>query len=267
MNSQSALSFRWNCRHYQHPALCRVDVSVDGRRGRRRTAALRHGDLCSQFDHFSGDAVPCTSCIAVRRHVSAWLPCCWWHQHRGELLHRPDRLGNPAVVGLTVCYGLGVLLLGWLAYRSPRLPQGVGILAMVMGAAVAGHARADVDGRRRPGRHCQPGCRDTLCGVVAVAWLDFLRDGCGPSGLRLSCCTGLKRGDTAVLAIFCSCFVHCACRPVWLADLASDPRRRLWVKIAGGIGAGLLTLLFASPRLHGRPRGRRHLLPRRDGRA
>lgn len=45
----------------------------------------------------------------------------------------PTDLGNPLVFGLTVCYGLGALALGWLAYRSPRLPRGVGILAGLMG--------------------------------------------------------------------------------------------------------------------------------------
>ena len=45
----------------------------------------------------------------------------------------PTDLGNPAVFGLTICYGLGALLLGWLAWRSPRLPRGVGILALLMG--------------------------------------------------------------------------------------------------------------------------------------
>jgi hypothetical protein len=45
----------------------------------------------------------------------------------------PTDLSNPIVLALTVCYGLGALLLGWLAYRSPQLPQGVAILALIMG--------------------------------------------------------------------------------------------------------------------------------------
>lgn len=45
----------------------------------------------------------------------------------------PTNLSNPLVLILTACYGVGALLLGWLAYRSPRLPNGTGILALLMG--------------------------------------------------------------------------------------------------------------------------------------
>ncbi|NJN81701.1 MAG: hypothetical protein HC802_05025 [Caldilineaceae bacterium] len=46
----------------------------------------------------------------------------------------PSDLSNPLIPILNACYGVGALLLGWLALRSPRLPNGVGILAMLMGA-------------------------------------------------------------------------------------------------------------------------------------
>jgi hypothetical protein len=41
--------------------------------------------------------------------------------------------GNPLLVVLAVGYGLGALILGWLAYRSPRLRPGIGIAALLTG--------------------------------------------------------------------------------------------------------------------------------------
>lgn len=46
----------------------------------------------------------------------------------------PTDLANPFVLILTLVYGAGGLLLGWLAYRSPRMPRGMGILVLAIGA-------------------------------------------------------------------------------------------------------------------------------------
>lgn len=47
----------------------------------------------------------------------------------------PTDTGNPIVTLLTIGYGVGALILGWLAYRSPKLSKGIGIAAMLTGAA------------------------------------------------------------------------------------------------------------------------------------
>lgn len=45
----------------------------------------------------------------------------------------PTDTGNPMVLLLTIGYGLGALILGWLAYRSPRLTRGMGSAALLTG--------------------------------------------------------------------------------------------------------------------------------------
>ena len=47
----------------------------------------------------------------------------------------PTDMTNPAVLFLTIGYGVGGVILGWLAYRSPRLGKGIGSAAMLTGAA------------------------------------------------------------------------------------------------------------------------------------
>lgn len=46
----------------------------------------------------------------------------------------PTDVKNPVVLFLTIGYGVGGLILGWLAYRSPRLNKGIGIAALLTGA-------------------------------------------------------------------------------------------------------------------------------------
>ena len=46
----------------------------------------------------------------------------------------PTDMNNPVVLYLTIGYGVGGLILGWLAYRSPRLSKGIGIAALLTGA-------------------------------------------------------------------------------------------------------------------------------------
>jgi hypothetical protein len=46
----------------------------------------------------------------------------------------PTDVTNPVVILLTIGYGIGGLILGWLAYRSPRLNKGIGSAAMLTGA-------------------------------------------------------------------------------------------------------------------------------------
>lgn len=47
----------------------------------------------------------------------------------------PTDTGNPIVTLLTIGYGVGALILGWPAYRSPKLNKGIGIAALLTGAA------------------------------------------------------------------------------------------------------------------------------------
>ncbi len=81
----------------------------------------------------------------------------------------PTDLGNPVVFGLTICYGFGALLLGWLAFRSPRLPRGVGILALLMGALslamLAPMATGSAD---------LVGIANLVVGILFVVWLLWL---------------------------------------------------------------------------------------------
>lgn len=81
----------------------------------------------------------------------------------------PTDLGNPVVIALTACYGVGALLLGWLALRSPRLPSGVGILALLMGvlslAMLVPMATGAAD---------LVGIANLVVGVIYVAWLLWL---------------------------------------------------------------------------------------------
>ena len=81
----------------------------------------------------------------------------------------PTDLGNPAVFGLTICFGLGALLLGWLAWRSPRLPRGVGLLAGLMGllslAMLVPMAMGAAD---------LVGIANLIVGLLYVAWLLWL---------------------------------------------------------------------------------------------
>ncbi len=46
----------------------------------------------------------------------------------------PTDVTNPVVLYLTIGYGIGGLILGWLAYRSPRLSKGIGVAALLTGA-------------------------------------------------------------------------------------------------------------------------------------
>jgi hypothetical protein len=46
----------------------------------------------------------------------------------------PTDMNNPVVLYLTIAYGAGGLILGWLAYRSPRLSKGIGVAALLTGA-------------------------------------------------------------------------------------------------------------------------------------
>lgn len=81
----------------------------------------------------------------------------------------PTDLGNPAVIVLTICYGAGALLLGWLAIRSPRLPNGVGILALLMGvlslAMLVPMASGAAD---------MVGIANLVVGILYVIWLLWL---------------------------------------------------------------------------------------------
>jgi hypothetical protein len=45
----------------------------------------------------------------------------------------PTDMDNPVVLLLTIGYGVGALILGWLAYGSPRLTKGIGIAALLTG--------------------------------------------------------------------------------------------------------------------------------------
>lgn len=45
----------------------------------------------------------------------------------------PTDLRNPVTLTLTVLYGVGALLLAWLAQRSPQMPRGMAILLLLMG--------------------------------------------------------------------------------------------------------------------------------------
>lgn len=65
----------------------------------------------------------------------------------------PTDTSNPIMPLLTIGYGVGALILGWLAYRSPKLTRGIGIAALLTGAAslvmlpfIMGGASADLVG-------------------------------------------------------------------------------------------------------------------------
>lgn len=45
----------------------------------------------------------------------------------------PTDMANPLLLVLTICYGVGGIIVGVLAYRSPQLTRGMGIAAMVTG--------------------------------------------------------------------------------------------------------------------------------------
>lgn len=45
----------------------------------------------------------------------------------------PTDTSNPIMPLLTIGYGIGALILGWLAYRSPKLNKGIGIAALITG--------------------------------------------------------------------------------------------------------------------------------------
>jgi hypothetical protein len=45
----------------------------------------------------------------------------------------PTDVTNPILLIMTACYGVGSLLLGWLAYRNPRLPRGLAVLLLLIG--------------------------------------------------------------------------------------------------------------------------------------
>jgi len=81
----------------------------------------------------------------------------------------PTDITNPTVIVLTICYGLGALLLGWLAWRSPRLPSGVGVVAMLMGvltlAMLVPMAAGAAD---------LVGIANLVVGVLYVVWLLWL---------------------------------------------------------------------------------------------
>lgn len=47
----------------------------------------------------------------------------------------PTDTSNPIVTFLTIAYGMGGLILGWLAYRSPKMSKGIGAAALLTGAA------------------------------------------------------------------------------------------------------------------------------------
>lgn len=81
----------------------------------------------------------------------------------------PTDLGNPLVYALTCGYGLGVLLLGWLAYRSPRLPTGVGILALVMGVLSLAMLVPMVMGAGEV-----VGIVNLVVGIIYIVWLMWL---------------------------------------------------------------------------------------------
>ena len=50
-----------------------------------------------------------------------------------SILMDPTNLEIPMVLILTVAYGIGTLMLGWLAYRSPRMSLGMAILLFLIG--------------------------------------------------------------------------------------------------------------------------------------
>ncbi|MBX3059432.1 MAG: hypothetical protein KF770_23515 [Anaerolineae bacterium] len=45
----------------------------------------------------------------------------------------PTNTDNPIMPLLTIGYGVGALILGWLAYRSPKLNKGIGVAALLTG--------------------------------------------------------------------------------------------------------------------------------------
>jgi hypothetical protein len=47
----------------------------------------------------------------------------------------PTDMTNPVIMLMTACYGVGSLLLAWLAFRSAHLPRGVAILLLLIGVA------------------------------------------------------------------------------------------------------------------------------------
>ncbi|GIK59058.1 MAG: hypothetical protein HND44_10995 [Chloroflexi bacterium] len=65
----------------------------------------------------------------------------------------PTDASNPVMPLLTLGYAVGALILGWLAYRSPKLTKGIGIAALITGVMslfmvpfIVGGASADLVG-------------------------------------------------------------------------------------------------------------------------
>ena len=126
----------------------------------------------------------------------------------------PTDITNPTVIVLTICYGLGALLLGWLAWRSPRLPSGVGVVAMLMGVLTLAMLVPMAAGAADP-----VGIANLVVGVLYVVWLLWLgwifssRAAPARCSLPDSVFTDLKEGAKLWSSIFCFsfCSLHWPC--------------------------------------------------------
>jgi hypothetical protein len=78
-------------------------------------------------------------------------------------------LNNPLALLMTILYGGGLAILGWLAYRSPRLSRAIGIAALAAGALTLAMAPIIVAGSAE-----LVGFFNMVVSVLFVVWLALL---------------------------------------------------------------------------------------------
>ncbi|MEZ4662707.1 MAG: hypothetical protein R2911_34600 [Caldilineaceae bacterium] len=86
-----------------------------------------------------------------------------------SLFTDPTDLSNPLILFLTILYGVGALLLAWLAQRSAQMPRGMAILLLVMGLLTLVMLPFMVSGATE-----LVGIMNLVVGIVYVIWLLWL---------------------------------------------------------------------------------------------
>jgi hypothetical protein len=81
----------------------------------------------------------------------------------------PTNMASPLMLAVTVLYALGSLLYGWLGVRSPRLPHGIGVMALIVGGLAALSAIAALAGAFGPA-----GMLMMVANLAWVAWFVWL---------------------------------------------------------------------------------------------
>jgi len=81
----------------------------------------------------------------------------------------PTDLSNPLILVLTVLYGVGSLLLAWLAQRSPQMPRGMAILLLAIGLLTLVMLPFMLSGATE-----LVGIMNLVVGLVYVIWLLWL---------------------------------------------------------------------------------------------